>query len=349
MPISLRSFTDFILRSRLRAISIAFIITFIPLIGTISIILAGLMTLRKGAVEGFWVLIAATLPYFILLPFQPLPLGLWMIGIITSSNILTWCFAALFKRFGNCSLILEIATLIGIILITTAHVIKPDLESFWEKQLNTYLTQPLIHDEAQSSIPNFIQQFHASKSALLGQELEYKTPNNTDTSNQTVPEQTKETTEPELISFINTAKTYATGALIASLLLTALLQLFIARWWQTVLSNPDIFRQELYHVRLSHMTGLVFLTTIILSYLKIALALDLLPVLYLIFCIAGLSLVHYTCSKFKHLSWLWLFVFYSVLLCSWMVYHLPLGFQLVALVALLDVWLDWRERLDKKL
>jgi hypothetical protein len=150
------------------------------------------------------------------------------------------------------------------------------------------------------------------------------------------------------LSFINAIKPYATGALTASLLFNILLQLFVSRWWQLKLTTPTKLTEEFHHLRLTSMAGIVFLVALILSYLKIVLALDLLPVLYLTFCVAGLSLVHYAASKLKGLASLCLVVFYIVLMGSWMAYKLPLVFQLLALAALLDVWFDWRGRLDKR-
>ena len=61
----LRRFTDFVLQNRLQAMATAFITAFIPVIGSISILIAALVTLRKGAYEGALVAVAATLPYII--------------------------------------------------------------------------------------------------------------------------------------------------------------------------------------------------------------------------------------------------------------------------------------------
>lgn len=322
---SLSSTTDFILKNRWRTLAVAFAITFIPLIGTISIIIAGLVTLRKGALEGFWVLIASTLRYFLILPVEPMPTSLWLVGVITATNLLTWGFAALLHRFQNWNLVLEVAALIGIVIVTTAHAVKPDIETFWGNQLSTLLSQA----DAKASLPSIAQNINKSSTAPAA------TP---------AAQPSEEGTEPDIISFVNVTKPYATGILAASLVFTALMQLLIARFWQLVPFKPLEFQDEIHHVRLSHMAGLVFLAALVLSYLKIALALDMLPVLYLTFCIAGLSLAHYFIAKLKILGWLWLFVFYTILLCSWMVYHSPLAFQLIALIALLDVWFDWRER-----
>jgi|GEM_PF-540497 len=330
---TLRSFTDFILYSRLRAFGVAFAVTFIPLIGTISIVIAGLVTLRKGALEGFWILAAATLPYFVpslihILqhPNESLGLGLILISTVAViSNILTWFLAILLRRFNNWNFILELCTLIGIILITTAHVAVPNLDNWWEKRLNTHLSQMLSGKDI-----NSVKKPAVSEKAISSQE------------------DTDDNLDPEISSLVSMAKSYMTGIITASLLFSALLQLFVSRWWQMALVHSKQFSEEIHHIRLTSMAGLVFLITLILSYLKIPLALDLLPVLYLAFCLAGLSVVHYAASKFKGFAWLCLLVFYGLLIGSWMVYKLPLFFQLVAMAALLDVWFDWRGRLDKR-
>ena len=55
----LNRFTDFILRNRLHAIIVAFLLSYIPLFGSsIGILIAIFITLRQGALEGTLVLIA---------------------------------------------------------------------------------------------------------------------------------------------------------------------------------------------------------------------------------------------------------------------------------------------------
>ncbi|HSW71414.1 MAG TPA: hypothetical protein VLH77_05490 [Gammaproteobacteria bacterium] len=326
MPVSLRSFTNFILKSRFRTIGIAFVVSFIQFIGpTLGIILAALVTLSQDALDGFWVFIAATLPCLLLLPVVPLPDGLWVLGLIVASNFLTWGFAVLLKRTDSWSIVLELTTLIGLIIVLTAHLANPKLEVWWEKQLNTHVSQIFPNLEAPSSA-----------SSLLVKDKE-----NTN-------HEATEALEPEIISFVNTIKPYVTGVLTASFLFNVLLQLFVSRWWQLALLDPKRLKEELHKIRFTTVAGLVFMATLFLSYLKIALALDLLPVLYLTFSLAGLSLVHYTANKFKGLTSLFLVVFYLVLIGTWVAYKIPLIFQLLALAALLDIWLDWRGRLNKR-
>ena len=334
MSVTSRSFTQFILHGRLRAIGAALAITLIPVIGpTLSIIIVGMITLRQGALEGFWVLVAATLPCFFELPLMSSPEALWIVGIVAVSNCLTWALAVLLYRYDNWNLVLEVTALIGIMLITTAHVIKPDLEPWWEKQLNTHITQ-IFPDAGSGAV---------ASTAKVGD----KTPAVVE-KNEASQEVREGDLEPEILSFISAVKPYVTGLLTAGLLFNVLLQLFVSRWWQLSLTDPKRLPRELHQIHLTSMAGLVFLVALILSYLKIVLAQDLLPVLYLTFGITGLSLVHYAAAKFKGLTWLCLIVFYIVLIGSWMAYKLPLVFQLVALAALLDVWFDWRGRLDKR-
>src|SRR3990167_3899547 len=101
----LRRFTDYILQSRLQALLAAFVIAFIPIIGSIGVVIAVLVTLRKGMFEGALVVIAATLPYLLSYAVYP-PSGgadvaFVAIAILLVSNMLTWLFAAFLRRYNH--------------------------------------------------------------------------------------------------------------------------------------------------------------------------------------------------------------------------------------------------------
>ena len=54
--------------------------------------------------------------------------------------------------------------------------------------------------------------------------------------------------------------------------------------------NPGSLRKELHRIRLSQLAGLLFLISMVFSYLGNSVVLDIMPVLYMLFCAAGLSL-----------------------------------------------------------
>ena len=95
---------------------------------------------------------------------------------------------------------------------------------------------------------------------------------------------------------INTIRHFATGIVTAFVLFTAMIQVIIARWWQVAIVKRGRMGKELQYIRLSHLAGVLFLASIIFSYLENRVVLDILPVLCLLFGAAGLSLIHYLCG-----------------------------------------------------
>jgi len=307
----LRRFTDFVLRGRLQAMASAFLIAFIPVLGMVSILIAGLVTLRKGAYEGALVLLAATLPY--LLGFlvsgtaisEQEPLTQIIIWVFVVSNVLTWFFAIVLRKFNNWSFTLELAALLGVLIIGIVHIIYPDIQQWWAVQLNAYFAKTA---EVVGKIKG--------EAAVAGLERQAQA--------------------------VAAAKYFATGLIAVSILFNVLLQLLIARWWQAAMFNPGGLRKELLQIRLGHVTALVFAVEIILSYTGNDFALDTLPVLYGAFFAAGLSLIHYLAQLAKN-ALLWLVLFYGVV-----VWLFPLSIILVGILGLIDTGFDFRKRFLEK-
>lgn len=305
----LRRFTDYVLQGRLQAIATAFIIAFIPVIGSISILIAALVTLRKGAFEGAVVAIAATLPYvisyFIAIPPQGQEqMALEMLMILIASNILTWFFAILLYRFNNWNLTLELGALIGIGIVLAVHLFYPDIQAWWVTQLNAYFMK----------VTNAVDKASFETGPLKLNEVQLRA--------------------------INAMKHFATGFLVVSIILNALLQLVMARWWQAVIFNPGGLRKELYQIHFSHVAGAIFVIGLALSMAGSEVALDAMPIIYAIFCIAGLSLIHQFIATTKN-GWLWLIIIYSGVI--WL---FPVSIVLIAIVALLDTGLNFRKRFN---
>ncbi|MCD6040192.1 MAG: hypothetical protein K0S27_1592 [Gammaproteobacteria bacterium] len=301
----LRRFTDFILRSRLQAMGAAFVFAYIPFLGSISILIAGLVTLRKGMLEGFWVLCAATVPillsyYATLSSADQANMALIAVGIVVVSNILVWLYAVLLRQYENWSLLLELSILVSMLIIGAVHFFNPDIQHWWSTQLSSYFTRAT-----------------AMMNGLPG----------TDVNMQS--------------QVVNVIKPYATGLVLFSVLGNGLLQVVMARWWQTVLFMPGTLRQELYHIRFGYVVGVFFVGVLLLSLLGNATALDMKPVFYGLFFIAGLSLIHCLLASVKY-NWIWLVLFYAGLILFF-----PRSGMLVAVFALLDVLLNLRCQLTR--
>ena len=308
----LQRFTYYLLLHRLQTIGLIFLSTFIPIFCVIGILIAALITLRKGIVEGALATIAATLPYLISFyfsghPHTNVPIGIWAaVGVAVSSNLLTFVFAVMLYRRSSLSFVLQVAALMGVLVISVVHLIYPTVADWWGIQLQTY------YNEAQSVTGLFkINLTPASNEARL--------------------------------EAINISKQYATGLMMAAILFNAMFQLMIARWWQSIVFHQGSLRRELVHIHLSRLAGMLFLLALVLSYLGNSVVLDIMPVLYALFGAAGLSLAHYLFGLSQgKATWAWLAALYIAI-----VFSLPMSMILIAIFALFDIGLDIRKRIKK--
>lgn len=304
----LQRFTHYLLQHRYPTIAFAFLITFIPIIGIFGILIAALVTLRKGIVEGAIVTVAASLPYvisFFVSVQDPsaAPFTLWTaMGVAILSNVLTWVFACMLLRQMSWSGIVQVAALLGVLVVSVVHLAYPDIANWWGKQLQIYAA----HAQAVSA---------ALKTSAAN-------------------------TNDVQLEALNTSKQYATGVMAVIILLNALFQVVVARWWQAIMFAPKTLRVELQSIRLSQLAGVLFVISLALSYWGNAVVLDVMPILYVLFCAAGLSLVHYLFGLMQsQTAWLWLCLLYVTLILS-----IPLSVVVIAMFALMDIWLDFRKR-----
>ena len=136
-----------------------------------------------------------------------------------------------------------------------------------------------------------------------------------------------------------------TGLVLASLLLGVLGSLILARWWQSRLVHPGGFREEFCALRLGHAAGLLTLGMMLAARFiegspgeLIAQLAMLLLVPYLL---VGLAVVHSLVAQTAR-STVWLAVVYILLAL------IPQATLLLAGGGLLDTWVDFRRRLQKR-
>src|SRR3990167_10380356 len=198
----LQRLTTYLLSHRLSAIALAFVSTFIPIVGLFGILLAALITLVKGFAEGVVFTIAATLPYLISFYFSgshavgaPL-LVIWAAVVVAiGSNILTFAFAIMLRRQVSFSTILQVAALLGVLIVSVLHLAYPNIGEWWGAELQSYYNQAsTMASKMQPMVP-------------MAKEMQLES--------------------------ISMTKQYATGLMMAAILFNAILQLIVARWWQT--------------------------------------------------------------------------------------------------------------------
>lgn len=135
----------------------------------------------------------------------------------------------------------------------------------------------------------------------------------------------------------------ATGIQTATLLLFNLMCLLLARYWQATLYNPGGLRAELHAIRMPPWASLCLLTLLAMVWwLQMPLLIDLLPVVFLPFICAGLSLIHFAIVARK-MHWLWLLVLYVLL-----IFALPYVCVTLVIFALVDSLMNLRQRFKNR-
>lgn len=135
---------------------------------------------------------------------------------------------------------------------------------------------------------------------------------------------------------------YATGAIAAGSVMTVLISLLLARWWQANLYNPGGFRAEFQQLRLPTSAAYVFLVLLVAVTASSGgvqeFAVNLLMPALMVYMLAGFSVIHAICTRTRA-GRFWLAGIYVGLM-----FIAPL-ILVIALVGLSDSWFNWRQRL----
>jgi hypothetical protein len=145
---------------------------------------------------------------------------------------------------------------------------------------------------------------------------------------------------PEGVQAMQVIARLMTGLMAAIFAMSLTVSLLIARWWQAQLYNPGGFRKEFHSLRLSRhyvaITGLVLVMAGVTEGLLAELATSVLVVLAVVALFPGIALVHGLVAK-KGGNIIWLVLLYALLIIA-----MPQTVAVLAMVALLDAWLDFR-------
>jgi hypothetical protein len=132
------------------------------------------------------------------------------------------------------------------------------------------------------------------------------------------------------------------GVLAAGILLQLLFSLYLARWWQALLYNPGGFAAEFHQLRLYKLValpGAIILLLWLLPGIALPAAVSCLGALFLsLFLLQGLAVAHGVFGGMKNPQ-RWLVVTYLMLFV-----FMPQMFLALAIIGLLDVWIDFRVR-----
>lgn len=130
-----------------------------------------------------------------------------------------------------------------------------------------------------------------------------------------------------------------TGAFVAYTLFTVLTYLMLARAAQAVLYNPGGFKQEIVQIRLSKRALGLMLITLLAGSFNMAVAANVSVVLFVVWIMAGVSVIHCLLSQLKTKAWL--ILFYVLFL------FIPHMLLIVGFIAILDTLFDLRYRLQR--
>lgn len=299
----LRRITDYLLRHRFQALAWTFLITFLPVFRVFGIVTAAFMTLVKGARIGFYYTLAVLLS---------LSLGFALLAIDQ-----TQVPEALLVVVGAFVLLANVLTWILAMMLRR--------QASWATLMQvSVLGGALLISILHIAYPGIADWWFAWASKLQAAAKMDVNPN-------------------QIMEVLNDNKYYGTGILMTMVFFAALSQLVIARWWQAALYAPGSLRRELQGIRLRLLAVLLFGASVVLAYLGNGVVLDIMPLLYSLFFMAGLSVVHYLFREMQFGTRLiWLTLFYVALVLT-----LPMSAVLVVCVAVLDSVFDLRKRFSK--
>lgn len=130
----------------------------------------------------------------------------------------------------------------------------------------------------------------------------------------------------------------ATGFFVAMVLLNAVFNLLVARWWQAKLFNPGGFQREFLSIRLSYRLVIALAVFALLAAFKVNWVLDLFPIVLIAFFVGGFSVMNAWLLHLKN-GRIWMILFLVLLIVRFMFIGAA-----VMIVAMVDSVVDIRKR-----
>ncbi len=229
----------------------------------------GLVTLRKGALEGVIVTLAAGLILGVLAFFSAWGTTLSVTFLVSVAFILlpVWLLAVILRNSVSLALVTTIAALMGVLGVIAVHVALGDTAAWWYGELNRFIKPA----------------FEGSGAMGVG------------------PEQFERG--------LRTMASVMTGLMSAGMMISALMSVFIARSVQAMLYNPGGFKEEFLQLRLgsplAFATIALLAVTIFTHGSALRFVIDVLIVLGSVYLLQGTAIVHAVIAKTgRHVAWL---------------------------------------------
>lgn len=127
-----RSFAIYVLKSRWHASFLALLLGFVPFFGWLSCVVVGLVTLRRGTLEGAIILLWS-MASFALFGIR----GDWQpfLAYAVFGSVLVWLLAIILRRFASWSKVLYVTAIYGLVVLGITLLVMHDVQAWWLKQL----------------------------------------------------------------------------------------------------------------------------------------------------------------------------------------------------------------------
>ncbi|MBL8259777.1 MAG: DUF2232 domain-containing protein [Candidatus Competibacteraceae bacterium] len=274
----MRSLAAFVMRGRsgaaLVAATAAVLFWLFPPFLIVATAVVTLVTLRRGALEGALVALAAGAAATALTwgAFgRPWP----MLQLLLPCWSAAWLLALTLRATVSLSRAFQAAALLGFVGVAGIYLVFPDPTAWWRGVL-ARLRQEFADPAAAGLAPD-----------RAGWE--------------------------QLLELIEGWAPYLPGHMVSAALMVALLALLLGRWWQATLYNPGGFRPEFQELRLGRtlaaLTLVLFAAMLLIRWPPLV---NLALVLGALYTLQGVALVHAAAFKLQ-LSPAWLLLFYLLL------------------------------------
>ncbi len=133
----LERFAHFLLKKNGNAALAAFLCSILPVFfGSISTVIVGLVTLRKGEREGFFVLAWGILP---LLARAFVDKSYLFFATAAIAFVLVWGMAAIMRHYSSWTVLLEVSALLGVCVVLATLFFRESVVLWWADHINNYM------------------------------------------------------------------------------------------------------------------------------------------------------------------------------------------------------------------
>lgn len=295
---------SFIMKGRMQAMmlasSSALLSLLIPPLSIVSSASVSLVTLRRGASEGLYVLIFALLATGLL---SALTLGNQYYAVVYGLVfwLPVWLISILLRESRSLVLAIEIAALLGVAGVLVFYLYHPEPAQFWRLVLVAMLE---MMQQMQADFP--LEAFKKSAEVMAS---------------------------------------YMTGYMAASVTISSVFGMLMARWWQALLFNPGGFRTEFLALKGHAWPAVATIAIMAASALSSGwlgeLCVNLRPILAVLYLFVGIAVVHSLLANLNAGYYL-VPMLYVTLLVS--LRFTSVVMDLLVLCGLTDTWLNLRNK-----